>query len=98
MARSASGLTLRLVLPAKSLRCQGVGAGGIVGEIGIPGLVLECGFQLLERLVRPLAQLRGHDDRQIELGARTESALLELARSARPPPCDRAGHGRWTGY
>ena len=39
-------LAPRLVLPGNSLRCQGVGTGGIVVQAGILGLFLEGGFQL----------------------------------------------------
>ena len=77
MARSAQLTPLRLVLPGKSLRCQGVGTGGIVVQIRILGLLLECRFQGLQRLVGSLTQFRRHDDRQVELLALGGVSLLE---------------------
>ena len=71
-------LTPRLVLPGNSLRCQGVGTGGIVVQIGILGLVLEGRFEPLERLVGSLTQFRRHDDRQVELLALGGVSFLEL--------------------
>ena len=97
MARSDSDLTLRLVLPGNSLRCQGVGTGGIVVQSGILGLFLECGFQLLERLVGSLAQFRRHDDRQVEPGSRWSRPSGTAPDPPWPGPCDPAGRGRWHG-
>ena len=66
------------VFLGERLRGQGVGTGCIVVQSSVLRLFLECGVQLLERLVGSLAQFRCHDDRQVEPGTLGGVALLEL--------------------
>ena len=66
------------VFLGERLRGQGVGTGCIVVQSSVLRLFLECGVQLLERLVGSLAQFRCHEDRQVEPGTLGGVALLEL--------------------
>ena len=64
--------------PGEGPRGQGVGAGGVVGQVGIIGLPLQGRFELRERLVLPCAQLGGNHHGEGELGALRGRSLLEF--------------------
>ena len=70
--------TFCLVFLGERMRGQGIGTGCIVVQSRFLRLFLECGVQLLERLVGSLAQFRCHDDRQVKPGTLGGVGLLEL--------------------
>jgi hypothetical protein len=69
---------LRLVPSCKGLRCQGIGACGIVLQVGVLGLLLQGCFEPLDCPVRSVTQFRHHDDREVELPTISPCAYVEL--------------------
>ncbi len=64
--------------PTTVLRCQRKSTGGVIAQFCILGLFSDRGFQVLKRLIWPLAQFRRHDSGEVEFGMLRGVSLLEL--------------------